>query len=124
MLKNTSVSTRAKWYSNPWTVTTLVGTPSEFKRTFFANETSVSFLKTFVKSKASKRQFPFVYEYSVLRINKKTNSTTFESLLKVRKSDAETKLKKVYPKLLSFYDLMENDAEVSLEVDFCKLFEH
>ena len=81
-------------------------------RTFFANETSVCFFKSFVRSSAAKKQLSFVYQYSLLRIEK-NNSTTFECLLKVRKDEMEPQLKKVYAKLLSFYDLMENELEVS-----------
>ena len=81
-----------------------------------ATETQLVFLKFPLKAQPKRPVLPFIYEFSAIRSHKKPGSFVFECVLKVAKSDAVRAHKKHYPRLLSFYDLLENDAEVGSPV--------
>lgn len=87
-------------------------------RLFVATDEKVVFLKFPLKNQPKKPSFPFVYEYSAIRQSRKPGSYIFESLLKANKRDALRVHKKHYPRLLSFYDLLENDFEYLYAVHF------
>lgn len=76
------------------------------------------FLKFPLKNQPKRPTFPFVYEYSAIRQSRKPGSCIFESLLKANKRDALKVHKKHYPRLLSLYDLLENDFEYLYAVHF------
>ena len=89
---------------------------SFFNRVFFTLDNQISFIKTPFKNQNSKLIFPFIYEFVSIKINKSHKNNIFESLFKVKKSDSVKIHKKHYPRILSFYSLLENNAEVYLIV--------
>lgn len=82
-------------------------------RVFFTNENNICFIKTPLKIQNKNPVFPFVYEFISINLNKRNKNNIFECLLKVNKTDAVQKHKKNYPRILSFYEMLENEADVS-----------